>query len=240
MLGGRSNRRPAARSRRRVCGRSRGTGHRHGCRDRDRQRARQDAQEPVREPRRVRSLAGKLGQGTLPSTPRARSTEVASPVGVVFGVVPVTNPVATAMFKTLIALKGRNALILSFHHGRSVSRSGPARIVRGVLEAHRRAAGSRAVGRRAEDSATTRKLMSHPLVSMILATGGAGLVKAAYSSGTPAIGVGPGNAPVLDLRRRRPRRGGARDRREQNVRQRSDLRRRAQPRRGSTRGRDRS
>ena len=143
------------------------------------------------------SFAGKPGQGTLTVDAARQVAEVASPVGVVFGVVPVTNPVATAMFKTLIALKGRNALILSFHHRALGVAERTVAIVQGVLEAHRAPLDLVQWVRRAGGRATTTKLMSHPLVSMILATGGTGLVKAAYSSGTPAIGVGPGNAPVL-------------------------------------------
>jgi len=142
------------------------------------------------------SFAGKPGQGTLTVDAARQVAEVASPVGVVFGVVPVTNPVATAMFKTLIALKGRNALILSFHH-RALDVAGKAlRIVTGVLGAHGAPLDLVQWVRRRGGRETTTKLMRHPQVALILATGGAGLVKAAYSSGTPAIGVGPGNAPA--------------------------------------------
>jgi acyl-CoA reductase-like NAD-dependent aldehyde dehydrogenase len=141
------------------------------------------------------SLAGAQASARLPLAGRG-VTEVTSPVGVVLGIVPVTNPVATAIFKTLIAVKARNALILSFHrHAFAVGQLTGA-IVRDVFEAH----GAprhlvQALGRRGSRQATA-KLMRHPRVSLILATGGAGLVKAAYSSGKPAIGVGPGNAPA--------------------------------------------
>ena len=123
-------------------------------------------------------------------------TELASPVGVVFGIVPVTNPVATAIFKTLIALRARNALILSVHRDAYAVGQLTGAIVRDVLEAH----GAprhlvQVLGIRGSRKATG-KMMRHPLVSLVLATGGAGLVKAAYSSGKPAIGVGPGNAPA--------------------------------------------
>jgi acetaldehyde dehydrogenase/alcohol dehydrogenase len=122
--------------------------------------------------------------------------DIASPVGVVFGIVPVTNPVATAIFKTLITLKGQNALVLSFHRSAFAVGQLTGAIVRDVLEAH----GAprhlvQVLGLRGSRKATT-KLMGHPQISLILATGGAGLVKAAYSSGKPAIGVGPGNAPA--------------------------------------------
>src|SRR5262249_47709447 len=122
--------------------------------------------------------------------------EIASPVGVVFGIVPVTNPVATAIFKTLIALKAQNALILSFHRNAFAVGQLTGAIVRDVLEGHGAPANLvQVLGLRSSRKATT-KLMRHPRVSMILATGGAGLVQAAYSSGKPAIGVGPGNAPA--------------------------------------------
>lgn len=142
------------------------------------------------------SLAGKIAQGTLSVDTTRGVTELACPVGVVFAIVPVTNPAATAIFKTLITLKARNAVILSFHRHAFLVGQLTGAIVRDVLAAH----GAprhlvQVVGHRAGRQAT-RKFMSHPKISLILATGGAGLVKAAYSSGTPAIGVGPGNAPA--------------------------------------------
>ncbi|HEY7291869.1 MAG TPA: aldehyde dehydrogenase family protein [Vicinamibacterales bacterium] len=144
-----------------------------------------------------RSLVGKVGKGVLSVDQERRVTEIASAVGVVFGVVPVTNPVGTAIFKTLIALKGRNALILSFHRravgvGRSVGA-----VIRQVLAAHGAPTDLVQCLTNRADRAITRRFMSHEKVSLIVATGSAGLVRAAYSSGTPAIGVGPGNAPAL-------------------------------------------
>jgi acetaldehyde dehydrogenase / alcohol dehydrogenase len=141
------------------------------------------------------SLTGRAAPNAPPAGDR-RVTEVASPVGVVFGIVPVTNPVATAVFKMLIALKARNALILSFHREAFAVGQLTGAIVRDVLEAHSAPADLVQVLGLRGSRAATRKLMSHPQVSLILATGGAGLVKAAYSSGTPAIGVGPANAPA--------------------------------------------
>ena len=142
------------------------------------------------------SLAGKAGIGVVGGDPERGVTEIAGPAGVVFGLIPVTNPVATAIFKTLISLKARCALILSFHracHGvgnavceimeRVLAQEGvPAHLVQWV-------------GHRSSRSKTV-KFMAHSGVSLILATGGSGMVKAAYRSGTPALGVGPGNAPV--------------------------------------------
>ncbi len=141
------------------------------------------------------SLAGEAVQGALRIDAERKVTELASAVGVVFGIVPVTNPVATAMFKTLIALKARNALILSFHHGaRGVGRL-TADIIRRVLEAHGAPRHLVQVLDQRSSRRTTRTLMSHPKVSLILATGGAGLVKAAYSSVLRRLASAPGMRP---------------------------------------------
>ena len=122
-------------------------------------------------------------------------TELASPVGVVFAIAPVTNPVATAMFKTLIAVKSRNAVILSFHHQALGVGQQTVGIVRDVLQAHGAPADLVQCVERPSRK-TTRRFMRHPGVALVLATGSRALVEAAYSSGTPAIGVGPGNAPA--------------------------------------------
>lgn len=143
-----------------------------------------------------RALAGKIGAGALNEYAERGVTEIASPVGVVFGMIPVTNPVATAVFKTLISLKARNALILSFHRGALGVGGRVGELMQGVL----REAGAPAdlvqwIRERGSRKITAR-YMSHPDVGLILATGGSGMVRAAYSSGTPALGVGPGNAPA--------------------------------------------
>jgi acyl-CoA reductase-like NAD-dependent aldehyde dehydrogenase len=141
------------------------------------------------------SLAGKIAQGPLSFDADRQVTELASPVGVVFAVVPVTNPVATAMFKSLIAVKGRNAMILSFHHQALGVGRQTVEIVREVLKAHGAPADLVQCVQR-QSRKTTRRFMGHPDVALVLATGGSRMVEAAYSSGTPAIGVGPGNAPA--------------------------------------------
>jgi acyl-CoA reductase-like NAD-dependent aldehyde dehydrogenase len=142
------------------------------------------------------SLTGKIAQGPLSRDVDRRVTECAGPVGVVFGVVPVTTPAGTAIFKTLISLKGRNALILSFHHQAIAVGARVGAMAREILARHGAPlALVQWIPQRASRQ-MTRRFMSHPDVSLVLATGGAGLVKAAYSSGTPAIGVGPGNAPA--------------------------------------------
>ena len=141
------------------------------------------------------SLDGETAQGILSVDATRKITELASPVGVVFAVVPQTSPVATAIFKTLIALKTRNGLILSFpRRARGVAHMFSS-IVRDVLCSHSVPPDLIQWARPGERKLTA-KLMRHRGVSMLLVTGGSGLVRAAYSSGTPAIGVGPGNAPA--------------------------------------------
>ncbi len=145
----------------------------------------------------AQTLIGQRGAGALATHDQLAITEIAAPVGVVFGLVPQTNPVATAIFKTLIALKSRNAMILSFHHSALGVANQYGEILRPVL--HQFGAPENLI--QWVKARTSRKktaaFMSHPKIGLILATGGSGMVKAAYSSGTPALGVGPGNAPVL-------------------------------------------
>ncbi len=121
--------------------------------------------------------------------------EIASPRGVVAGVIPSTNPTSTAIFKILIAIKSRNAVVLSPHPSAAKCINETARIMRdaGVKEG----LPADAIG--CMTTATiegTETLMKHKQTAVILATGGIGLVRAAYSSGKPAFGVGPGNVPV--------------------------------------------
>ena len=122
--------------------------------------------------------------------------KVAEPVGVIAGIVPTTNPTSTAIFKSLLALKTRNGIIFSPHPRAKKCTVAAAKI---VLDAAVKAgAPQNIIGWINEPSvALSGHLMSHPDISLILATGGPGMVKAAYSSGTPAIGVGPGNVPVV-------------------------------------------
>ena len=119
---------------------------------------------------------------------------IAEPVGVVCGVTPVTNPTSTTMFKALISVKSRNPIIFGFHPGAQKCSAAAAKI---VLDA--------AVAAGAPENCiqwieypsieATNALMNHPGVATVLATGGSGMVKAAYSTGKPALGVGPGNVP---------------------------------------------
>jgi acyl-CoA reductase-like NAD-dependent aldehyde dehydrogenase len=142
-----------------------------------------------------RTLQGRPGVGPRPTDERG-VTEIASPVGVVLGLIPMTNPVSTLVFKTLICLKARNALIVS-HHPAAVGVGGrTGELIRAVLRDHGAPADLLQSVERASRTKTAM-FMRHPQVALILATGGAAMVKAAYSSGTPAIGVGSGNVPAF-------------------------------------------
>src|SRR5215212_3047626 len=121
--------------------------------------------------------------------------EIASPRGVVAAIVPSTNPTSTAIFKILIAIKSRNTIVLSPHPSAAKCINETARVMRdaGIKEG----LPADAIG--CMTTATiegTETLMKHRQTAVILATGGIGLVRAAYSSGKPAFGVGPGNVPV--------------------------------------------
>ncbi|EZP74770.1 bifunctional acetaldehyde-CoA/alcohol dehydrogenase [Parageobacillus genomosp. 1] len=132
--------------------------------------------------------------GIIYENPHEEIIEIAEPVGVVAGITPVTNPTSTTMFKALISIKTRNPIIFAFHPSAQRCSSEAARVLR---DAAIRAGASEHCIQWIETPSleATRQLMHHPGVSLILATGGAGMVKAAYSSGKPALGVGPGNVP---------------------------------------------
>ncbi|EPI24607.1 aldehyde-alcohol dehydrogenase 2 [Enterococcus faecalis] len=121
--------------------------------------------------------------------------EIAEPVGVVCGVTPTTNPTSTTIFKSLIALKTRNPIVFAFHPSAQKCSAEAARIVRDAAIA----AGApenciQWIDQPSIDA--TSALMNHPGIAIVLATGGAGMVKSAYSTGKPALGVGPGNVPA--------------------------------------------
>ena len=122
--------------------------------------------------------------------------KIAEPKGVICAIIPTTNPTSTAIFKSLISLKTRNAIIFSPHPRAKNCTCEAARI---ILEAAVQAgAPEDIIGWIEEPSMEkTDYLMKSPLVNLILATGGPAMVKSAYSSGKPAIGVGPGNTPAL-------------------------------------------
>ncbi|HEX8888393.1 MAG TPA: aldehyde dehydrogenase family protein [Pyrinomonadaceae bacterium] len=122
--------------------------------------------------------------------------EIASPRGVVCGIIPSTNPTSTAIFKCLISIKSRNAIVLSPHPSAARCINETVKVVKEA--AIKEGLPADAIG--CMTSATiegTEALMKHKQTAVILATGGIGLVRAAYSSGKPAFGVGPGNVPVF-------------------------------------------
>jgi acetaldehyde dehydrogenase (acetylating) len=122
--------------------------------------------------------------------------DVASPRGVVAAIIPSTNPTSTAIFKILIAVKARDSIVLSPHPSAVNCISETARVMRAAGEAAGLPAG--AIGCMSVATIDgTQELMKHKLTALILATGGIGLVRAAYSSGKPAFGVGPGNVPAM-------------------------------------------
>ena len=122
--------------------------------------------------------------------------EIASPRGVVAAIIPSTNPTSTAIFKIIIAIKSRNSIVLSPHPSAARCIAETARIMReaGVKEGLPPDAIHCLTTSSIEGTET---LMKHKRTAVILATGGTGLVRAAYSSGKPAFGVGPGNVPVF-------------------------------------------
>lgn len=120
--------------------------------------------------------------------------EIAEPIGIIAGVTPVTNPTSTTMFKSLISAKTRNVIIFGFHPSAQKCSVAAAKILRDA--AVKAGAPEDCILWIEEPSITaTTALMNHPEVNLILATGGSGMVKSAYSCGKPALGVGPGNVP---------------------------------------------
>jgi acetaldehyde dehydrogenase (acetylating) len=121
--------------------------------------------------------------------------EVASPIGVIAAIIPSTNPTSTTIYKALIALKGRNTIVFSPHPSAVRCINETSRL---IADAAERAGAPKGVicCMKASTMEGTQELMKHPLTALILATGGTGLVRAAYSAGKPAFGVGPGNVPT--------------------------------------------
>ena len=121
---------------------------------------------------------------------------IAEPVGLLAGIVPTTNPTATAIFKALLALKTRNGIIFSPHPRASKSTAEAARVIHDAAVAAGAPAGLiGCIGKPTVE--LSQRLMQHRLINLILATGGPNMVRAAYSSGKPAIGVGAGNTPAI-------------------------------------------
>ena len=120
--------------------------------------------------------------------------DIAEPVGIVAGVTPVTNPTSTTMFKALISIKTRNPIIFAFHPSAQQSSMKAAQILHDAAVAAGAPEGCIQWIEKPSIEAT-KQLMNHDDIALVLATGGAGMVKSAYSTGKPALGVGPGNVP---------------------------------------------
>jgi acetaldehyde dehydrogenase (acetylating) len=144
----------------------------------------------------AKAIRGMRTVGIIREDPEKKLLEIAVPVGVICAIIPSTNPTSTAIYKTLISLKARNGIVLSPHPAaircicqtakvlaRAASGAGAPEGLIGCMER--------------TTLAGTQELMRAPQVGLILATGGTGLVRAAYSSGKPAYGVGPGNVPAF-------------------------------------------
>ncbi len=143
-----------------------------------------------------RKMRGMKTVGVLRELPAEKIVEMGVPVGVVAAILPTTNPTSTAIYKTLISLKAGNAVVISPHPRAHRCTCATA----AVLAEAAREAGAPEDLVQCVDTATlegTQALMRHERTGVILATGGSGIVKAAYSSGKPAFGVGPGNVPAL-------------------------------------------
>lgn len=133
--------------------------------------------------------------GVIKDDPVTGITEIADPLGVICGIIPVTNPTSTVIFKSLICLKTRNPIIFSFHPSAQECSKAAAKV---MLDAAVAAGAPKNCIQWIENTSmeATNALMNHPDVATILATGGNAMVKAAYSCGKPAMGVGAGNVPA--------------------------------------------
>ena len=122
-------------------------------------------------------------------------TYVAEPIGVICGVTPTTNPTSTTIFKAMIAIKTGNPIIFAFHPSAQQSSKYAAKV---ILEAATKAGAPKDCIQWIEIPSieATKQLMNHKDIALVLATGGSGMVKSAYSTGKPALGVGPGNVPT--------------------------------------------
>jgi len=133
--------------------------------------------------------------GVIRHDPARRLYEIAWPMGVIAGLVPSTNPTSTTLFKALIAIKARNAIVFSPHPSAARCTYEAAQTMSQAAESAGAPKGLVNCIQQVSLSGT-QELMSHPKTSVILATGGTSMVRAAHSTGKPAYGVGPGNVPV--------------------------------------------
>ena len=133
--------------------------------------------------------------GIIEDNAENQTIKIADPLGIIAGIVPVTNPTSTTIFKSIISAKTRNTIIFSFHKQAMKSSIKTAKILQ---EAAEKAGAPKDMILWIPECSreNTTALLQHPKTATILATGGPSLVKAAYSSGNPALGVGPGNGPA--------------------------------------------
>jgi acetaldehyde dehydrogenase (acetylating) len=143
-----------------------------------------------------RAIRGMKTVGIIREDHERKILEIGEPVGVVAAVLPSTNPTSTAIYKTLISLKARNAIVLSPHPSamRCICETAGV-LIRAALKSG--APEGLVICLNHPTAQGTQELMRHRLTGVILATGGPGLVRAAYSSGRPSYGVGPGNVPAF-------------------------------------------
>jgi acetaldehyde dehydrogenase (acetylating) len=133
--------------------------------------------------------------GVIAQDPVNKVTSVAEPMGLVMGIVPSTNPTSTVIYKAMIALKARNAIVFSPHPtAKHCTKLTADLLAQAAEEAGAPKNAIQCIGLPTMEG--TNELMHAPEVSMIIATGGPGMVKAAYSAGKPALGVGAGNSPA--------------------------------------------
>src|SRR5579864_2487919 len=144
-------------------------------------------------PRRMR---GMKTVGVIRELPDEKIVEIAVPVGVVAAILPTTNPTSTAMYKTLVSLKAGNAIVISPHpRAKGCTCETAAVLQHAAVQAGAPEGLVQCINNSTLEA--TNGLMKHHRTGVILSTGGSGIVRAAYSSGKPAYGVGPGNVPVL-------------------------------------------
>src|SRR5579864_7354865 len=144
-------------------------------------------------PRRMRGIKT---VGILREIPEDKIVEIGVPVGVVAAILPTTNPTSTAMYKSLVSLKAGNAVVLSPHpNAKRCTCETAAILYNAALEAGAPEDIIQCINTPTLEA--TNALMRHERTGLILSTGGHAIVKAAYSSGKPAFGVGPGNVPVM-------------------------------------------
>lgn len=142
------------------------------------------------------SLKNTKTVGIIGEDPKKKEMDIAVPMGVVAGLIPSTNPTSTVIYKAMISIKAGNSIVFSPHPN---AKGAILETVKVITEAAQKAGCPKgAMGCMTIPTIqATDELMKHKDTAMILATGGAAMVKAAYSSGTPAIGVGPGNGPAF-------------------------------------------